>query len=203
VVADAGRKVFHANDAFLALARCSRAQCADLDALLSRFVDPEHAHQVIGQLQAERRPWRGELMLKLGARDGALAATLPVAVRAEPVPARDGTLLGLIFIFEDLSESRRADAARRQLETSLSQAGRQIGGQAARRRSDAADELVSAILSNASLAAMDVGEGGSEQAPAGQLAHLEAATRRATSLYGRIRQFAVDPEAEAAGSPPP
>ncbi len=185
VVADTARRVFYANDAFLALARCTREDCASLNALLARFVNPALAQQAVAQAQAERRAWRGELALQM---DGGQA--LPVALRAEPVPARDGSLLGLIFIFEDLTENKRADAARDHLEASLSKVGRGLDGRPREGGSLGADELIAAILTNASLAAMDIADGGALPAVAPLLEELESSTRRATSLYTRIRHYA-------------
>ncbi len=184
VVADASRRAFYANDAFLALAGCTRAQCASLDALVGRFADPAQVRQVIGQLQAERRAWRGELALALAG-----GGTLPVAVRAEPVPARDGSLLGLIFIFEDLTHNHRAAAARHHLEASLSEVGRGLDGWPRDAARAGADDVVAAILTNASLAAMDIADGGAMPAVAPQLQELESSTERATALYARIKSF--------------
>ena len=52
-----------------------------------------------------------------------------------------------------------------------------------------ADEVVSAILTNASLAAMDIADarGGPPVAPL--LKELEDSTRRAAALYEQIRRF--------------
>lgn len=196
VVADAAQRAFYANEAFLALARCTRAECANLEALVTRFAQPSQLRQVLGQVQAERRSWRGELELALRASEGAAAASLPVAVRAEPVPARDGSLLGLIFIFEDLTDSKRATAARRHLEASLSQVGRGLrawpldAGRGSGGGIGNGDDVVAAILTNASLAAMDIADGGATPAVAPLLQELESATERAASLYARIQSFA-------------
>jgi PAS domain S-box-containing protein len=184
VVADSARRAFYANDAFLALAACTRAECASLDAMVGRFADPAQVRQVIGQLQAERRSWRGELSLAwAGGR------TLPVAVRAEPVPARDGSLLGMIFIFEDLTDSHRAAAARHHLEASLSEVGRGLDAWPHDATRPGTDDVVAAILTNASLAAMDIADGGPAPAVAPLLQELESSTERATALYARIKSF--------------
>ncbi len=183
VVADASGRAFYANDAFLSMAGCTRAQCADLAALAQRFADPALVRRVTGQVQAERRAWHGELVL---AREGQPV----VSVRAEPVPARDGSMLGLIFMFEDMTASKRADAARSHLQASLSDAGRSLKT-APPGASTAApeDELMAALLTNASLAAMDVCEDDQSPALASLLEALEISTRRSASLYGHIRAF--------------
>jgi hypothetical protein len=78
-----------------------------------------------------------------------------------------------------LRESRRADSAREHLESALRRA--------ASHNLREADAVVSAILTNASLAAMDIADarGGPPIAPL--LQELEASTQRAAALYAQIR----------------
>jgi PAS domain S-box-containing protein len=177
VVADAGGRAFYANKAFYGLAARRPDECSSLDAMLGLFTDAAAARQMIGQVRAEQRAWRGEMALM---RPG--AAVLPVTVRGEPVPARDGALLGFIFIFNDLTDYKRADEARHRLEASLSRAGRGLAA-------PDGNDVVGAIIANASLAAMDIADGGTSPVVAPLLQEVEAATVRATVLYGRIRTF--------------
>ena len=182
VVVDTAHHTLYANAAFFALAGCRQDECRTLEELVLLFTQPATAHRMIGQVRAEQRSWRGEMTLRRGGEDGASADTgLPVLLRAEPVPARNGTLLGLIFIFEDLTAFKRADAARHHLEDSLLRAGRGLA-------SGGNTDLVNAIIANASLAAMDIADGGSSAAVAPLLEEVEASTARATTLLARIRQ---------------
>lgn len=185
VIGAADGGLLFANPAFAALA--GHAGPDPLAAALPRlFVQAPLLEKVLSMLRDERRPWRGELDL-LRADGG----TLPVSVRAEVVPARDGSVLGFFLIAADLSHTQRVSAARRHLEHSLSQAidrgaaaddtpgvGRGVPG-----------DVMSAILANASLTAMDIADGGSAPGVAPLLEELEASTRRAAQLYGRIRSF--------------
>ena len=177
VVASASGGAFHANAAFLKLARREPHECRSIDDLVALLDAPGAAQQMIGHVRAEQRSWRGEMALRL--RDG---DSLPVSLRAEPVPARDGSMLGFIFIFGDLSAMRRAREARMQLEASLSRVGR--GAQHA----DGGD-LIGAIIANAGLAAMDIADGGAAPAIAPLLHEVEVAAARATTLYAHIRTF--------------
>ena len=61
-----------------------------------------------GRIAGAPRSWRGELALTV---EG--GAILPVAVRAEVVAARDGSVLGFFVILVDLTDSRRVADARR------------------------------------------------------------------------------------------
>jgi two-component system, chemotaxis family, sensor kinase Cph1 len=177
VVASASGGAFYANAAFFKLARREPHECRSLDELVALLDAPGPAQQMIGHVRAEQRSWRGEMALRL--RDG---ESLPVSLRAEPVPARDGSMLGFIFIFGDLTSMRLAREARMQLEASLSRVGRGA------HHADGGD-LIGAIIANAGLAAMDIADGGAAPAIAPLLHEVEAATARATTLYTHIRTF--------------
>jgi len=172
VVADMQGRVIFANDAFLAL---SPRPLAAGENLAERFVPPEMVQDALAQLRAAPQAWRRKLDL-VGA-DG----PLPVAARGEVVTGRDGLRLGFIFVLTDLRETQRAALAREQLEVSLRQA--------ARLTLPEADDVVTAILANASLAAMDITDAPGGPPVAGVLNEVEASTRRAAALYAQIRNF--------------
>ena len=184
VIGDASGRALFANQAFAALRQ--RAEPMPLDNLPAIFTQPDHVAEMLASLSRERQPWRGELRLLLAG-----GKTLPVAVRAEIVPARDGSVLGFFMIFVDLTDSERATEARQHLEQSLSKAvdaePERAGSRAT--RLGTRGDVMGAILANASLAAMDIADGNTAPTVAPLLAELEASTRRATDLYGRIRLF--------------
>ena len=186
VIGNAGGRLLFANDAFAALSPARAGESTRTD-LAELFTQPGLVGKVLASLSQERRPWRGELQLM---RE--IGSALPVAVRAEVVPARDGSVLGFFLIVTDLTDSQRADEARKHLEHSLSQAIDQ-GGVRDEARSggglSAPSDVMGAILANASLAAMDIADGSSAPGVAPLLEELEASTRRASELYGRIRMF--------------
>ncbi len=177
VVAAASGGAFYANAAFFALAGREDHECTSLDSLTALFEPRSAGRQMIGHVRAEQRSWRGEMALQL--RDG---SSLPVSLRAEPVPARDGTMLGFIFIFGDLTHIKRAQQARQHLEESLSRVGRgTVPAQGA--------DLIGALIANAGLAAMDIADGGAASTVAPLLLEVENATARATTLFAQIRAF--------------
>lgn len=172
LVADIDGRVIFANEAYAALGTRPAARGCDLASL---FVQSEMLRHALQTLRVAPQSWRREL--ELAGREG--EPPTPVAVRTETVNGRDGLRLGFIVVLTDLRESRRADQARARLEDSLRQAARLTMAEP--------DDVVTAILTNASLAAMDISEarGGPPVAPL--LQELEAATRRATALYAQIR----------------
>jgi len=181
LIADAQGGVLFANPCFLQLVRrteedAPRGHAAQL------FTQPDRLRKILEGLAQDRQPWRGEVSLALGQGE-----SLQAALRAEPVPARDGSVLGFFLIFTDLSDTRRAAEARRHLEQSLSQV---VQDESASRLGDAGN-VIGAILSNASLAAMDIADGNMGATVVPLLEELEASTRRATALYTRVKAFSA------------
>jgi PAS domain S-box-containing protein len=173
-IADAAGRLLLPNAAFLRLVGRSPEELNHLADIAALFSRPDFVRVTLASLRTAHQPWRGELALTRA--DG---TELPVMVRAEVVPGRDGAVLGFILIAIDLSDSKRADAARQHLEQSLSIAP----------MARESDQVVNAILTNASLAAMDITDGPGGPAVAPLLEELEVSTARATALYGQIRSF--------------
>ena len=182
IIADAHGRVIFANSAFTQLVRRPRDNLESAVEIAALFSEPEQVSVMLASLALERQAWRGQLELHLGGCE-----LLPVSVRAEVVPARDGSLLGFFLIFEDITNFKRASEARLRLEQSLSMAG--LGNEALGRTKATGDGLIAAVLANASLAAMDIAEGSAAPAVASLLGEIDSSTRRAAALYTRIRSF--------------
>jgi PAS domain-containing protein len=185
VIADGSGRVLFRNAAFDALAGPASATPAQLADLALLFTQPQRLRLALASLGGSHAPWRGELVL---ARAGGEEA--PVAVRAEAVTGRDGAVLGFIVTLFDLRDSRRAAAARRQLELTMEQAAQNPPALAAARRHDG---VLSAILTNASLAAMDIADAAVGTPVASLLQELEASTQRAADLYQQVHALTRRP----------
>jgi PAS domain S-box-containing protein len=135
------------------------------------FAPPAPLRQALEQLRGAPQTWRRELELQ-----PASGAALPVAVRVEVVHGRERQPLGMILTLHDLRATRHADAARAQFETAL-------------RAPHDSDAVISAILTNASLAAMDLADTRAGPPVAPLLRELEASTQRAAALYAQMRVF--------------
>lgn len=172
VVADAQGRLLFVNDAFRHLTATERDAPATLQQMAELFTEPEVLRLGLQALRSGRQPWHGEMAVLRAA-----AAPVPVALRIESVPGRDGTLLGFMVILTDLSDNQRAAEARRQLERALQPATRET------------DEVLRAILTNANLAAMDIADGPVGPTVAPLLNEVEASTQRAAELYARMRRL--------------
>ena len=189
MIADAQGRQVTCNDAFALLTGCQGGAEVSLADAVQCFEQPARMRQVLDNLRPGQPAWRGELSL---ARPG--GAGLPVSVRAELVAARGGTALGTIVTLFDLSDTKRAAEARRHFEASIQVASRsqallQMAGEAP----SGSGQVISAILTNASLAAMDIADGAVGTPVARLLEELEASTHRATVLYSQMRGL-VEPQ---------
>ena len=186
VISNAQGGALLSNQAFARLVGWPAAEFHDLEGLAALFTQRDAVGRMLSSLRESRQPWRGELTLR---RDGRTA--LPVNLRGEVVSGRDGAVLGFILILTDLSEAKRTEAARAHFEQSLSQvAVGQVGERSEARSQLESDEVLGAILTNASLAAMDIADAAVGPSVAPLLEELEASTQRATTLYAQIRRSA-------------
>ena len=174
VVCDEQGRTILVNQAFEQLAGQSLDSCRSTEDLLGCFQPAQALRRLIGQVRAEQRPGRSVLTLQPPDRPG-----LPVAVRAEPVRAPSGGLLGMIFIVEDLTARRHAEAAWTKLQALL-------GAPAREAAASAVDPVISALYTNASLAAMDMADTAHAPGITPLLQEVESATSRATALYRRL-----------------
>jgi light-regulated signal transduction histidine kinase (bacteriophytochrome) len=173
LVCDAQGRPMFANPAFEQLAGCAIADLPDWPAVCALFTTPE----TLATMRQSGHRWEGALALTRADQ-----APVPVQLRAEPVPARDGRPLGLLLTLDDRREAQRAQAARAALEETL-----QHSAGVAARGSD--DPLMQAILTHARLAAMDISEATDDAPTAPALDELADSTRRAATMLEWIRRF--------------
>lgn len=182
ILVDGDGEVLIVNEAFHRLVERPLLHLRDLDDLQGLSVDPLRMRELLQRINIERQPWRGELRLIHGSNND-----LPVAVRADPVPGLRGDVLGYILIFTDLRQQREALAVRARLERAIAEShvAAPLGGVAAMLSQDF-DQLLSAILANASAAIMQITDTTAEASTGLLLRELEAATRRAAELTAQI-----------------
>jgi chemotaxis family two-component system sensor kinase Cph1 len=181
-ISDAQGRILFCNEAFLKIVGKPTETFGDLSDIAALFVSAELASQTFALLKTQHKPWRGELLLN---SEG--TGERAVSVRAEVVPGPNQSVLGFIVIIDDLSHRKHTAEARRQLEQSLSVAALSEGSLLDADQTPSPDSVIKAILTNASLAAMDIADAGASVPVAPLLEELEASTRRATTLYTRIR----------------
>ena len=154
VITDAVGMVLQINSAFDALLPAHARRPASLADLVTLLAGPEDALESLRRLPSDRRGWRGEVTLQ---RKG--AAPVPLLVRADPVFAQRDRSLGFVLMFTDLTERKAAEVARRHFQEGIIQRPRPMAGRLDSKADLVFRNLLSAMVENAQLAALEITDG--------------------------------------------
>jgi hypothetical protein len=134
--------------------RPSQAPPVWIDDLAGLFENAGEVADRLRELVGERRTWRGELLLH-----SAVGAGQPLLVRADPVFSSPGRVLGFVFIFTDLTERKAAKAARERFQEGIINGHSIARGPLDSRADMMFRNLLSPIVENAQLAALEIADG--------------------------------------------
>jgi light-regulated signal transduction histidine kinase (bacteriophytochrome) len=155
VICDAQGNIDLRNDAFDALLPGVRgAAPRRIDQLLPFFADPTEIGRRLRDVLENRRSWRGEARLGDG-----MGAGRPLLVRADPVFSSPDRVLGYVFLFNDLAERKAAEAARRRFQQGIEEGSRPRAGRLDRQADLAFRAILSSVVENAQLAALEITDG--------------------------------------------
>jgi hypothetical protein len=152
-----------------------------LDNLAGAFCQPDDFLQRIREMIEHRRGWRGELMLRA---DGNEAK--PPMVRADPVMPAQDRLLGFVLMFVDTTDRKAAEAARSRFQEGIINRHR-MGSV----RLDTATDLLyqnllSSVVENAQLAALEITYGVETSRIAGMLESVRHSTLRTAEVLENL-----------------
>ena len=154
VVANADGQILEANPAFASLLGAGNRPVRTLDDLPYYFTDPAEFQRRLQILRRSRQPWRGEVEL-----ESAQGERKPLLLRADPVMSSPDRALGFVLLFMDLTERKAADAARRRFQERILQSHRKPKGPLQSQSDLMAQSLLSTIIENAQLAALEITDG--------------------------------------------
>lgn len=181
LIADARGRILMANRGLHTLFGGDRQELRRLEDLPARFTDSEAARLALRELLEERRTWRGEVELARG--DG---ERLLLSVRADPVLAPPGRVLGFVLAFSDLSGARTAQAARHRLQADILERHRLVTSRFESEADLLFRRLLSAIVGNAQLAALEITDGADPARVSDMLESVRASLGRAAALLEQI-----------------
>jgi two-component system, chemotaxis family, sensor kinase Cph1 len=154
VIADADGMILQINTAFDSLLPPRTRRPGSISDLRSFITGPDNAVQALMAVVKDRRPWRGEVIL-----DGKGDAPTPLLVRADPVFAPQDRSLGFVLMFTDLTERKAAEAARKRFQQVVIEQNRPMGGRLDSKADLIFRDLLSTLMENAQLAALEIADG--------------------------------------------
>ncbi len=154
VVADARGFVIESNAAFSEMLAIKNGALRRIDELPNYFAEPDQARRNLKALVSQHRPWRGEAVV-----ENARGEPKTVLVRADPVFAAPDRVLGFVLLLADLTERKAAESARRRFQDGIVLSHRKVSGAGDAPRNIAVQNLMSSVIENAQLAALEITDG--------------------------------------------
>jgi hypothetical protein len=136
-------------------------------------------------MRENRRPWRGET--KLHCAEGGVR---PFLVRADPVLSSPQKTLGFVFIFNDLSERKAAEDARRGFQRGIMEQHRMVTVPVDSEDDLRLRDLLASILGNAQLAALEISDNLDVTEVPAMLESVQASVARSNELLEHLLWYA-------------
>ncbi len=152
IIGDPDGRIMLANDGFNRL--LPGVSLVNLTDLADSCTQPAQIRARLRDLVADRRTWRGEIGIA-----GETDEVRSIMVRADAVFSAPDRLLGFVLLFTDLTERKAGDAARRRFQDGIVAGHRLVAGRLATRPDLVFQTLLSTILENAQLAALEITDG--------------------------------------------
>ncbi|ABD86871.1 GAF domain-containing protein [Rhodopseudomonas palustris] len=181
IIADIEGKILLINDAFRSLLPKDHVPSQRLDNLAGAFCNPEDFLLRVHDLITHHRSWRGEMLLR-----GVGNEAKPLLVRADPVfPSKD-RVLGFVLIFVDVTDRKAAEAARSRLQEGIMKSHR-VGSVRLDTKTDLIyQNLLSSVVENAQLAALEITYGVETSRIAGMLESVRNSTLRTAEVLQHL-----------------
>jgi PAS domain-containing protein len=182
LIGDETGRLFVVNDAFAGLLPPGHAKVADFSDLPALFHEPGEIQQRLADLRRFHRTWRGEALL----RGGGGRPDRAMLVRADPVFSAPERVLGFVLLFTDLTERKEAEQARRMFQKSIAQSQHSASRNLRPGVGRAAQSMLTSVLENAQLAALEITDGVDTAGMARRLESVRASVERASHMLERL-----------------
>ena len=182
ITSDADGVILQINSAFGALLTPRTKRPTSISDLLTLFDGPDASILALRDAMKIRRGWRGEVKLDVGAD-----TPMPLLVRADPVFAPQARMLGFVLMFADLTERKAAEAARSRFQEAVVEQHRPMKGRLGSKADLVFRNLLSTIVENAQLAALEIADG----VDAAQMPKKLEAIRRSVSRTAEMLGYLI------------
>ncbi len=190
VVVDAEGAAFLVSQSFRDMTGARGEDIRTVGDLPGLFEDPEQLAWRFREMMSDRRSWRGEVQVK-----SALGHAAPLLVRTDPVYTSKDQVLGFVILFIDLSARKAAEDARRRFQATIIDRTRKLNGRLENEEDLVYRNLMSSIVENAQLAALDVADGVDPERMPDVLESIELSIKRAADLLSHLVEHAADLDA--------
>lgn len=180
VVADAEGRILETNEAFDAMLAAGAKPPKRLDELAVYFLESLEVARKLRALRESKQPWRGEVQL-----EGAGGQVKAFMVRADPVLTAPDRVIGFVLLFTDLTERKVADAARRRFQDSIL-LHRKLSGRMDTESDLRFQNLMSTIVENAQLAALEITDGVDLAGMPGMLESVRTSVERTAEVLEQL-----------------
>jgi light-regulated signal transduction histidine kinase (bacteriophytochrome) len=181
VVADASGLLLLVNDAFYRLLPPGHAHLFSLNDLPAVFRDPPLLRDLLQVMLRDHQTWRGEVEIASG--EGEIRTLL---LRADPVFAPANRVLGFVLFFSDVTHRKTIDAVRRRFQEGIVSSHRETGPHLETRIDLIYRNLLSSVVSNAKLAALEISDGMDLDRVPGMLEAVRDSVARTRSLLRHL-----------------
>jgi two-component system, chemotaxis family, sensor kinase Cph1 len=151
IIADATGRILLTNEAFERLLPAAHPHVQRLEDLPQFFSEPVNLRTSLREMLRQGRNWRGEVSLQADSGNAK-----PVMLRADAVFSSPDRPLGYVLLFTDLTERNAAEAARRRFQESIIERPRVTDIGFTSGEDIAYQQLLSTIVENAQLAALEI-----------------------------------------------
>ncbi len=181
IIADPMGTVLLSNDAFERLLPSDHAPLHRLDDLLPLFLQKDEIRFRLNNMLENRQTWRGEVTLQAQGQE-----RKSLLVRADPVYASSEQILGFVIILTDNSEQKVADIARRRFQEGIIERHRTVLGRMGSNPDLDYHSLLSAVIENAQLAALEITDRADVEQMPEMLESLRVSVVRTTELLEHL-----------------
>jgi light-regulated signal transduction histidine kinase (bacteriophytochrome) len=190
-VLDVSGSVLLVNEAFEHMIAVSSSSPGSIEDLPELFGEPSALRASLGELVRDRQPWRGEVRT-VSSPNGPQTWLL----RADPVFAAVNRVLGYVLFFTDLTDRKAGEAARRRFQEGIMETHRDSGIRLNTQADLIYRNLLSPVIGNAKLAALEITDGMDLDSVPGMLDSVSESVSRTARLLERVVSRSVeDPEA--------
>ena len=183
IIGDAAGDIILANAAFRAMLPPGCLVPSAIEDLASCCAEPEEIRYRLRDMLVNRRSWRGEI--QLAGRNG---AGLSVLLRADAVLSSPTRVLGFVLLFTDLTERKASEAARRNFQDGVVAGQHMMSSPIAAQRDHLFQSLLSSIVENAQLAALEITDGADPARMPALLESVRASVVRAAEVLDHLIQ---------------